>query len=575
VIGGLYVVNQVREFNTALLAKENLTTWHECLGHISVKCLQDMRDGKATGVKFSDNEVDDFKCNACTLGKMHRQPIRNKPRPRSTVLGEVLHWDTCGSMPKSLSGSIYLVIGIDDVTHTIFSETFRSKDIVHKKIQDVISFINNSRNAHTVKTVHFDNGGEFLGAEIREWLTERGIKYTISAAHTPKHNGVAERAIQTIISMTRCLLIASGLPQQFWAEAVRMAVIIYNMVPETANNHQPPQLLWNSSTPDVSKLHTFGCRVMVKDPAKKLGKFVVRTWDGIYLGLDEGGDGHRIYDPQTKRFNNSCDVFFLEGRARPEFHSSPLIEKIPAPIADEESKSDVDSEGEETRPPSITLRTSSKRDIRTHSEYHVVPEPPTSDNDEDLVDTRIARRKQARAKFQDSNSEDNTRSTTLSSPATSLMIHTVPSPSDTSSTSTTRTSPPSVPLRHSTRSNFGKKRELYWMANPSKAMCAFLSIDEQSEEPSRDPRTHKEALSCPEREKWITAMKEELDSLRKHNTYCLAKLPLGRRTVGCKWVFKTKRDTTGSITRYKARLVAQEYTQQKGLDFQETFAPIA
>jgi hypothetical protein len=163
VIGGFYVVNQVREFNTAFLTKENLTTWYERLGHISVKCLQDMRDGKATGVKFSNNEVDDFKCNACILGKMHRQPIRNKPRPRSTVSREVLHWDTCGPMPKSLNGSIYLVIGIDDATHTIFSGTFRSKDIVHKKIQDVISFINNSQSAHTVKTVHFDNGRGIFG----------------------------------------------------------------------------------------------------------------------------------------------------------------------------------------------------------------------------------------------------------------------------------------------------------------------------------------------------------------------------------------------------------------------------
>jgi hypothetical protein len=168
---------------------------------------------------------------------MHRQPIRNKPRPRSTVPGEVLHWDTCEPIPKSLSGSIYLVIGVDDATRTIFSGTFRSKDVVHKKIQDVISFINNSWGAHTVKTVHFDNGGEFLGAEIREWLTERGIKHTTSAAHTSKHNGVAECAIQTIVSMTHCLLIASGLSQQFWTEAVQMAVIIYNMVPETANNH--------------------------------------------------------------------------------------------------------------------------------------------------------------------------------------------------------------------------------------------------------------------------------------------------------------------------------------------------
>jgi hypothetical protein len=200
---------------------------------------------------------------------------------------------------------------------------------------------------------------------------------------------------------------------------------------------------------------------MIKDPAKKLGKFVVCTWDGIYLRPNEGGDGHRIYDLQTKRFNNSRDVFFLEDRARPEFHSSSLIEKIPALIADEESKSDINSEGEKTRPSSITLRTSSKRDIRTHSDYHVVPESPIPDNDEDLVDARIARRKQVRAEFQDSDSEDDTRSIILLSSATSSMTHTVPSPSDTSSTSTTHTSPLSVPLHHSTRLNFSKKKEPY------------------------------------------------------------------------------------------------------------------
>jgi hypothetical protein len=139
---------------------------------------------------------------------------------------------------------------------------------------------------------------------------------------------------------------------------------------------------------------------MVKDSTKKLGKFVVRTWDGIYLKPDEGGDSHCIYDPQMKRFNNSRDVFFLKGRARLEFHSSSLIKKIPAPTADEESKSDVDSEGEETRLSSITLCTSSKRDIHTHSDYHVVSKPPTPDTDEDLVDTRIAQREQAKVKPQ-------------------------------------------------------------------------------------------------------------------------------------------------------------------------------
>jgi hypothetical protein len=85
--------------------------------------------------------------------------------------------------------------------------------------------------------VHSDNGEEFLGAEIREWLTEREIKHTTSTAYTLEHNRVAEHAIQTIVSMARCLLIASGLSQQFWAEVVRIAVIIYNMIPKTTNNH--------------------------------------------------------------------------------------------------------------------------------------------------------------------------------------------------------------------------------------------------------------------------------------------------------------------------------------------------
>ncbi|EFE49352.1 hypothetical protein NEIELOOT_01877, partial [Neisseria elongata subsp. glycolytica ATCC 29315] len=105
--------------------------------------------------------------------------------------------------------------------------------------------------------------------------------------------------------------------------AVRMAVIIYNMVPCAANDFRAPQTAWDGTTPDVSQLRTFGCRVFVKDPSEKLGKFVVRTWDGIYLGPSEGGDGHRIYDPTTKRINDSRDVFFLEGRVKP--NSSPHL----------------------------------------------------------------------------------------------------------------------------------------------------------------------------------------------------------------------------------------------------------
>jgi len=69
-------------------------------------------------------------------------------------------------------------------------------------------------------------------------------------------------------------------------------------------------------------------------------------------------------------------------------------------------------------------------------------------------------------------------------------------------------------------------------------------------------------------------MAEEIASLEKMGTWKAVPLPEGRKTVGCKWVYRTKRDADGNPVRYKARLVAKGYSQVYGLDFDETYAPI-
>ncbi|GKU94201.1 hypothetical protein SLEP1_g7727 [Rubroshorea leprosula] len=87
----------------------------------------------------------------------------------------------------------------------------------------------------------------------------------------------------------------------------------------------------------------------------------------------------------------------------------------------------------------------------------------------------------------------------------------------------------------------------------------------------KEPKSIKTALKMPH---WFAAMQEELDALKKNNTWELVPCPPGANIVGSKWVFKTKLNQDGSIERFKARLVAKGFLQVPGLDFDETFSPV-
>ena len=87
-----------------------------------------------------------------------------------------------------------------------------------------------------------------------------------------------------------------------------------------------------------------------------------------------------------------------------------------------------------------------------------------------------------------------------------------------------------------------------------------------------DPITFQEAVK---ESKWKKAMTEEIRSIEKNNTWELSKLPKGQKSIGVKWVYKTKLKKDGGVDKYKARLVAKGYKQEFGVDYKEVFAPVA
>jgi transposase InsO family protein len=184
---------------------------------------------------------------------------------------------------QSLSGASYFITFIDDATRKVWAYPTWTKDRVFTIFKDCLAMVENQTD-QKLKSLGFDNGGEYKPDEFAQFCREHGIRREFTAPHSPEQNGVTERMNRTIQERIVSMLHHSGLSDGFWAEALLTAVHIINMSPSRPLGSKIPQELWTRRKPDYGNLRIFRCEAYALVPRDERRKLESRSRKCVFLG---------------------------------------------------------------------------------------------------------------------------------------------------------------------------------------------------------------------------------------------------------------------------------------------------
>lgn len=347
--------------------------------------------------------------------------------------------------------------------------------------------------------------------------------------------------IRTIVTKARAMMIELRLDDEFWAEAVNTATYIQARCPSRPlGGKSPYQILFNVK-PELHHLRCFGCAAYKLIPTEqRTSKFSPRSRECIMIGyVYDTAKIWRLWDPVGKRIIQASDVTFDESRIVSQRDiNTPDTEVLKSCIPDnmplEEDDDDEEMIDMKARGQAPLLGEISAPVDRINRVNEQAPPESVSEL------THAGRASPADSVGCVDRADEE-------APAQGSEIR----PSESTQKPT---------LRRSAR-NQGRLA----VANQ------VLAVEEGS-----DPTSYREALTHSKSKQWKEAMKAELKSLELNGTWSYADrvATSGKKAISCKWVYKTKLNLDGS-TRYKARLVIRGFEQVEGIDFGETFAPVA
>ncbi|GKB57571.1 putative ribonuclease H-like domain-containing protein [Tanacetum coccineum] len=590
-------INNKTSFKNSNINQMVNTVKDKNINTVRPKAVVNAARPKAVLITVKGNQVNAVKASACWVWKPKNKVLDHVSKHNSSSI-TLKKFDYVDAQGRSNGEERLMMVkeeseeSEDDYSRFTWIFFLATKDETSGILN---SFINGVENLvdHKVKVIRCDNGTEFKNREMNQFCEMKGILRKFSVATTPQQNGVAERRNRTLIEAARTMLVDSMLPTTFWAEAVNTACYVQNRVLVVKPHNKTPYELFHGRTPTLSFMRPFGCPVTILNTIDHLGKFDGKADEGFFVGYSLNSKAFRVFNSRTRIVEENLHIRFSEstpnvvgtkasdnaGQARKETEPVKYYILLPLWTADPPYSQDPKSSHDDGSKPSSDDGKKVNEDLKKRystvnaagtNEVNVVggkisielPFDPNMPALEDYSIFDFLRDDEDDGAMADMNNLDTTIQV---SPNLSTRIH-KDHPldqviGDLQSATQTRKM-----LKNFEEHGFVstiQQRTNHKDLQKCLFAC-FLSHEE--------PKKVIYALKDPS---WIEAMQKELLQFKLQEVWTLVDLPNGKRVIGSKWVFRNKKDEKGIMIRNKARLVAQGYTQEEGIDYDEVFAPVA
>jgi hypothetical protein len=546
--------------------------------------------------KKSLNRATEEVCEPCCLSKSHRRAVNKQPVPPKEKPGQKVYCDIKGPItPASINGSRYAVGFTDSHSHFTAVYFLKQKSELLQAFQKYIAQ-HVLPNKHTVSELQADSMSEVKNdAAMIQYCAENGTHRSFSTPYCQWQNGLIERRWREISEKSRAIRIRANLNLRFWEHAWDTAVYVINRTVSSAlDKRRTPYELWNNRKPNIDHLRVFGCTAYVHHEVK-INTLTANAWKGIFVGYDTCHHTYMIYKPTTQRISYTRNVKFdensfqyLESNVQTEditnvgrdivIHGSYSPNVLSTTNGSSETPEVVHSnldpnsepDGNPPKDPEPSRLENSATDLLEHSQdttgisdelesvdsqaTQIIPNEDSGNRDQfpllNLLQSSQLRSHHGGANYWQTPPEGSKR------PSTSPFAEVQTGLSA------------SVNLIKQIKSHKKAfKKHIKEMAFAARLLHTIES----------DPDKYKDAMQSSRAEGWQVAMTQEINQLTEMNVFELIpvdQVARGRKVLGSRWVYKTKRNADGTINKLKARFVVQGCAQIPGVDFGETFAPV-